>query len=170
MMRTLALFLLPACVDAGGKDSGELSLSELADGFVAAHNDARGRAAPTPDPALPDMSWDDNLAGIAQSWGERCLWEHSMGETGENLAFFSYAVEPADVVEAWFEEIAFYDYASNTCQEGQMCGHYTQVVWRDSTRVGCAKVTCEDVGGFGPGDLYVCEYDPPGNWVGEQPY
>ena len=45
-----------------------------------------------------------------------------------------------------------------------MCGHYTQIVWETTQKVGCAKIQCD---GF---DLWVCNYDPPGNWVGEKPY
>ena len=168
----LSALLLVGCVDSGGKDdSGAQDLSGMAAAMVAAHNDARSRAEPTPDPALPALQWDEDLAQIAEDWANQCVWEHSMGETGENLAWFSYTVEPAAVVEAWFSEISDYDYATNTCAAGKMCGHYTQVVWRDTTRVGCAMVTCADVEGIGmAGDLWVCEYDPPGNWVGEKPY
>ena len=167
----LSALLLAGCVESGKDDSGAQDLSGMAAAMVAAHNDARGRAAPTPSPALPDLSWSDELAQIADDWANQCVWEHSMGETGENLAWFSYTVEPAEVVEAWFSEISDYDYDTNTCAAGKMCGHYTQVVWRDTTKVGCAVVSCPDVEGIGmAGDLWVCEYDPPGNWVGEKPY
>ena len=69
-----------------------------------------------------------------------------------------------------FGEIDNYHYANNSCDAGQMCGHYTQLVWRDSVRIGCAVHRCSPLPGFGPADLIVCEYDPPGNWVGEKPY
>lgn len=167
----LGLFAL-GCIDGAGKDSaGEAGApTDFAQAFVDAHNDARGRAEPSPSPALPDLRWDGALAELAADWARGCVFEHSMGETGENLAIFSWSVQPAEVVEAWFSEISDYDYATNTCAPGKMCGHYTQVVWRDTSRVGCALQICDDVAGFGPGELWVCEYDPPGNWVGEQPY
>lgn len=167
----LGLFAL-GCIDGAGKDSaGEAGApTDFAQAFVDAHNDARGRAEPSPSPALPDLRWDGALAELAADWARGCVFEHSMGETGENLAIFSWSVQPAEVVEAWFSEISDYDYATNTCAPGKMCGHYTQVVWRDTSRVGCALQVCDDVAGFGPGELWVCEYDPPGNWVGEQPY
>ena len=168
----VATSLLGGCLDTGGKDSGGESLAptEFAQAFVDAHNAARRDAAPSPSPALPDLRWDDGLASIAEDWAAGCVFEHSMGETGENLAIFSWSVQPAEVVDAWFSEIAFYDYASNSCAPGEMCGHYTQLVWRDTSRVGCALKVCDDVAGFGAGELWVCEYDPPGNWVGEKPY
>ncbi|MEM6522020.1 MAG: CAP domain-containing protein, partial [Cyanobacteria bacterium P01_C01_bin.70] len=41
------------------------------------------------------------------------------------------------VVAAWVAEKADYDYASNSCASGKVCGHYTQIVWRETTAVGC---------------------------------
>ena len=168
----VALFCSAGCIDSGGKDSGGDAGAggDFAQAFVDAHNDARRSAEPTPSPALPELSWDPALADLAATWARGCVFEHSMGETGENLAIFSWSVQPAEVVDAWFSEIADYDYGDNTCAAGKMCGHYTQLVWRDTTRVGCALQVCDDVAGFGPGELWVCEYDPPDNWVGEKPY
>jgi pathogenesis-related protein 1 len=39
------------------------------------------------------------------------------------------------------------------------------VVWGNSVSLGCAKVTCSAGGTF-----IVCNYDPPGNVVGQKPY
>lgn len=166
------LFVLLACVASDGPvDTGpaEDPLEPFARAFVDAHNDARGRAEPAPEPALPDVGWDETLEAFAAEWAAGCVFEHSVSDYGENLAVFSYEVEPADVVDAWFSEIAYYDYRANQCDAGEMCGHYTQVVWRDTERIGCAVEAC-NIRGFGQGYLWVCEYDPPGNWVGEKPY
>ena len=166
----MLLFLL-ACSEPAAEDTApsEPALDPFAQAFVDAHNDARSRAEPTPEPALRALTWDDGLAEVAASWAAGCVFEHSVTQYGENLAAFSNSVEPAVVVEAWFSEIEFYDYDTNTCQRGQQCGHYTQVVWRDTARVGCAMQTC-DLEGFGRGEYWVCNYDPAGNWVGELPY
>ncbi len=164
---------LAACAAPEAEDTAPAdekpALDPFAQAFVDAHNAARTRPEPTPDPALPEVGWDEDLAAFAQEWADGCVFEHSTGETGENLAVYSYAVEPAEVVDYWFSEIEFYDYEANRCDPGEQCGHYTQVVWRDSTKIGCAVQAC-DIAGFGAGDLWVCEYDPPGNWVGERPY
>jgi pathogenesis-related protein 1 len=70
-----------------------------------------------------------------------------------------------EAVKLWVDEKPYYDYNSNSCVNGEMCGHYTQVVWRKSLRIGCAKVKCDNGGTF-----ITCNYDPPGNYVGERPY
>ena len=69
-----------------------------------------------------------------------------------------------DAVDSWGNEKEFYNYNKNKCKSGEVCGHYTQIVWANTTKVGCAKMECD---GF---TTWVCEYDPPGNWVGEKPY
>jgi len=42
-------------------------------------------------------------------------------------------------------------------------GHFTAMVWKATRRLGCAKGNC-------PGqNLWVCQYDPPGNMMGAFP-
>lgn len=157
------------CPGAGGSalDDGQV------DAFVVAHNEVRAAATPTPDPPLPPLAFDAELAGIAQAWSARCVFEHSEGTgLGENLAFFSGAESgPDDVIDGWASEDAFYDYETNSCAAGEQCGHYTQIVWRDTARVGCGVSTCNlaELGGI-EGSFWVCNYDPPGNFIGEKPY
>ncbi|MDH3976346.1 MAG: hypothetical protein OEV42_18935 [Deltaproteobacteria bacterium] len=45
-----------------------------------------------------------------------------------------------------------------------MTGNYTQVIWKKTRPAGCAKALCSGSA------LVVCNYDPPGNVVGEKPY
>lgn len=152
----------------------------MADDFVCAHNEVRQNAQPTPSPQLPDMTWDPELARIAQNYAETCTWEHNShcsdtypGYVGENLYMTTWPNStPEDAVQSWADEAQYYDHTTNTCQNGQVCGHYTQVVWRDSTKIGCAKVFCSSVANsnFTNADLYVCNYAPGGNIIGEKPY
>jgi hypothetical protein len=78
------------------------------------------------------------------------------------------------MVGAWAAEASDYDYARNTCAAGKVCGHYTQLVWRATTRVGCATQVCDRNSPFGSRfptwQLWVCNYAPPGNYVGQRPY
>jgi pathogenesis-related protein 1 len=134
---------------------------------------------PTPSPALPNMTWSPDIAKIAQAYADTlasqgCNLVHShVAGYGENLAEFGgKAATPADVVAGWASEGACYTYGpisqNDSCpctpSSGGACGHYTQLVWRGTTELGCGVATC-------PGkEVWVCNYKPPGNYIGQKPY
>jgi pathogenesis-related protein 1 len=117
------------------------------------------------------LSWDSTVAAYAESWAERrksdCLKVPSGGPYGENIFQGSAGISwtASDAFFSWLGEKESYDCTSNACKEGQTCGEYTQLVWANSTRLGCATVTCA-----GGGTFITCNYDPPGNLAGERPY
>jgi len=129
-------------------------------GMVAAHNDVRA-AAPGANPALPSMIWDAALAAFAQAYVSTCPTGHNPNRTvegqtaGENIYFASWSnpSAPAQVVQSWASEQKDYAYPANTCggvaytsaafgcTTCAECGHYTQIVWRTTTKVGCGVAT-----------------------------
>lgn len=119
---------------------------------------------------VPDIVWSDTLALSAAKWAaelkkQGCAFKHSSVGYGENLfTGTSGYYNASSAIQFWGEEIEDYNYDKNTCKKGKMCGHYTQMVWKTTTKVGCAKVTCDGR------DTWVCQYDPPGNYVGRKPY
>lgn len=146
-------------------------------GITDAHNDVRASATPTPDPALDPLCWSDSVAVVAQAWADNCTWQHNPGRgfLGENIFGGSgnwLSNGALSAVELWAAEDEFYDYASNSCQSGEVCGHYTQIVWRSSEHLGCGIKLCNTGSPFGGGSwtFVVCNYDPPGNWNGQKPY
>jgi pathogenesis-related protein 1 len=48
-------------------------------------------------------------------------------------------------------------------------GHYTQMVWRDSTEIGAGKAVVR-TGPLKGASVMYCNYDPPGNVIGKTPY
>ncbi|KAK8601781.1 hypothetical protein V6N12_051606 [Hibiscus sabdariffa] len=131
--------------------------------YLDAHNTARAAVGVEP------ITWDDTVAAYALNYANQriadCNLEHSGGPYGENLAWGGGDLSGTDAVAMWVNEGADYNYDSNSCASGKVCGHYTQVVWRNSVRLGCAKVTCNNGGTF-----ITCNYDPAGNVIGEKPY
>ena len=148
-----------------------------AQAWLDAQNVIRRDAQPVPSPALPPLTWSADAAQVAQAWANNCTYQHNAGRgtRGENIAANapsgSWSLQ--GVVSAWAGEVKDYDYASNTCASGKVCGHYTQLVWRDTLRVGCAHSVCTTNSPF-PGqtnwDFWVCDYEPPGNFIGQKPY
>ncbi|XP_062177306.1 pathogenesis-related protein 1-like [Alnus glutinosa] len=130
--------------------------------YINAHNTARSQVGVGP------ITWDANLAAYAQNYANQrkgdCRLVHSGGPYGENLAWSSGDLTGTAAVALWVGEKSNYNYNSNSCVGG-VCGHYTQVVWRNSVRLGCAKVRCNNGGTF-----IGCNYDPRGNYVGQRPY
>jgi len=135
------------------------------------------RAAATPTPAVPlvPLVWDPGISGVAQSWADGCHFMHSQGPYGENI--FARAgnnvITSKDVVNAWASESPNYSYADNTCAANQQCGHYTQIVWAGSTKLGCGVTSCSQNSPFQGSnnwEFWVCNYDPPGNYSGAKPY
>ena len=119
------------------------------------------------------MAWSSAIAAVAQAWTDKCVFADTSNGYGSNAFAGTGTYTPADVVQSWVSEDADYDYATNSCAAGKECGHYTQVVWRDSVGLGCGKTTCtknNPFGGSGAWQLWVCNYNPPGNYVGMSPY
>lgn len=135
-------------------------------GIIAAHNTWRKQVN------VLDLTWSEDAAKLAQGWAnslqeQGCVMQHNpnRGFYGENIYWSSgFTPTAQQVVDAWGSEISDYDYANNRCAEGKVCGHYTQVVWRDTQQVGCGKATC------GNQQVWVCNYSPPGNYIGQKPY
>ncbi|KAK1441557.1 hypothetical protein QVD17_07555 [Tagetes erecta] len=131
--------------------------------FVAAHNAARAQVG------VGNIAWNPTLATYAQNYANQrigdCNLIHSDGPYGENLAKGSGEFTGTSAVNLWVSEKASYDHATNTCAAGKVCGHYTQVVWRNSVQLGCARVRCVN------GEWFItCNYNPPGNYANQSPY
>ncbi|KAK1572516.1 hypothetical protein Q3G72_033915 [Acer saccharum] len=131
--------------------------------YLNAHNAARSQVGVGP------VTWDEQVAAYARNYANQhkgdCRLVHSGGPYGENLAGSSGDLSGTRAVQLWVSEKADYNYNSNSCAPGKVCGHYTQVVWRNSVRIGCAKVRCSTGGTY-----ITCNYAPPGNYVGQRPY
>lgn len=117
---------------------------------------------------IEPLEWSDELAEYAQEWADRlaknCKMEHrTEDDYGENIYWTSTMTDEYRVVDFWAEEEKYFNHRNRLYKPGN--GHYTQMIWRETKRMGAAIATCAD-----GGQIWVCNYDPPGNWVGEKAY
>ncbi|KAF4965929.1 hypothetical protein FSARC_6316 [Fusarium sarcochroum] len=135
--------------------------------------------------SAPELAWDDELAGYAENTANGCVFEHDMkqgnGGYGQNLASWG-ATNDIDnlknkaaaggITNQWYNSEmanwAFYGQENPPSDMNiDLYGHFTQVVWKDSTKVGCATVKCPAGTVLGFQSWYtVCNYNPQGNFGG----
>lgn len=124
---------------------------------------------------LKPLVWSDDLAKIAEKWAKKVAkkngqyaWvlEHSTTpDLGENIAGGWLDRDNPELLvrQGWGEmEKEYFNPETRQCYPNQVCGHYTQMVWRNTTKVGCGTGINEN-GKY----ILVCNYDPPGNYRGQ---
>lgn len=192
--------------DAGGTgdDEPEPASGEtgIFVGSTAAHNAIREQAslAEGIDPPLPDLTWSDDLAVIAQDWADTLTTEdcgsighRPNGRLGENIAARGSRglsldpMPPDDAVQGWADEVDCWTYGRITggnpnVQGGEQCEQQC-IAGLNST--GCGHYTqlvwanTRQVGcGYSTCtteddflfEVWVCNYDPPGNVINQFPY
>uniref|UniRef100_A0A4W6BKP6 ShKT domain-containing protein n=1 Tax=Lates calcarifer TaxID=8187 RepID=A0A4W6BKP6_LATCA len=139
--------------------------------IVDVHNAFRRAVQPTASNMLK-MSYSEEVAASAQAWVDKCILAHGAPSTrklngyelGENLFYSSSPYSWTDVINAWHSEVSHYLYP-NGSTNSQAIGHYTQVVWNSSYRVGCGMTLC-------PNNIYFygCHYYRAGNFRRWPPY
>ncbi|XP_033753780.1 GLIPR1-like protein 1 [Pecten maximus] len=157
--------------------------------FLEAHNYFRAKEGAKD---MQAMTWSRAIKKTAATWAQECLWDHSPSSdrkitwggkqvsVGENL-FWSSAktLNVTKVVNIWYDEKDDYNFKEGSCARGEVCGHYTQVVWSTSNKLGCAAVSCQPLYKLKDDKrvkltslawLVVCQYAPGGNIKDKKPY
>ncbi|XP_036328945.1 Golgi-associated plant pathogenesis-related protein 1-like [Rhagoletis pomonella] len=127
---------------------------------LEAHNQYRARHH------SPPLILDIGLCKYAHEWAQHLasrntLQHRSNNNYGENI-FMSMGrtnISGRDAVRSWYDEVQDYNFHGGGFSQGT--GHFTQVVWRDSKRLGVGMAK------RGNSIYVVANYDPPGNFRGE---
>jgi len=124
--------------------------------------------------SVPPLKWDDKLAANASVWARYLSrtgrFEHSPNPPtqeveGENIwgGTPEYYL-PENMVSLWISEKKNFRPgvfpAISLSGDVQDVSHYTQLVWRSTSRVGCAASA------EGKEEVLVCRYSSPGNIIG----
>ncbi|KAK1527296.1 SCP-like extracellular protein [Colletotrichum costaricense] len=152
----------PAATTAASSGTSGLTSDQQA--ALDAHNAARS------DVGVPALEWDATLAANAQEWATNLLSVGSLthsqvSDQGENLYMQSNTDSPyINAANAWIAEKSSYNGETISESNYMGFGHYTQIVWKSTTKVGLAVATNSQ------GTYVVARYSPPGNYIGEKPY
>ena len=160
--------------------SGDENSAQLHQAILDQHNYYRDIAG------IKLMKWNEKLAARAQLWAvtlkneNNCKSKHSDKNFRSNQAGFRYIGEnlywrywskpfdnsteyTKDAATKWYEEIRDYQYSPNgICPKRakkQAVGHFTQLMWNDSTNLGCGYAQCDGKTSL----IIVCQYGPGGN-------
>uniref|UniRef100_A0A673GB29 GLI pathogenesis-related 1b n=1 Tax=Sinocyclocheilus rhinocerous TaxID=307959 RepID=A0A673GB29_9TELE len=147
----------------------EITEPEFIRRCVLAHNAQRSRTAP-PAASARSMSWDNELAKGARNRARHCKASHHpglahfghplFGWMGENIwlgaPFSAFSLENA--IHGWSK--GAYSLKNNNCS--RMCGHYAQLMWSTSFKMGCAVNVCtrgiENFSTHPESTIFVCNY------------
>jgi len=163
--------------------------------IVDKHNELREKVASGTEtngdmPAASDMmkmSWNKNLAAVAQRWSDQCRFGHDDDRSkcdgtfvGQNL-FSSWHSQSSGrkeimensvkAVESWYEELVDPGFIKSDISPfvfSSGTGHYTQLVWAESSEIGCGLTQFEDKRWFAT--FIVCNYAKGGNLAGGNMY
>uniref|UniRef100_A0A672YVI4 Im:7150988 n=1 Tax=Sphaeramia orbicularis TaxID=375764 RepID=A0A672YVI4_9TELE len=127
--------------------------------FLDTHNAYRAKHS------TPPVKYNEELNAAAQKWADHMLQintlQHSDTKDGENVfsSWSSETLNPTgkEAVDSWYGEIKDYSW-SNPGFSGNT-GHFTQVVWKETTEVGVGVAT------DGNKLFVVGQYRPAGNMV-----
>jgi pathogenesis-related protein 1 len=175
MQKKLMALLLLGCFGISGFANAGLTTTQKTQ-LLSVHNQWRKLVG------IPLLQWSATVATSAQNWANtlkatrNCGLAHNANSPyGENLFWASaltysngtstlQTITPANVVNSWGSEKQYYSLL-NGCAVGHSCGHYTQVVWRNTKTIGCGRAICAD-----KSQVWVCQYNLPGNIIGQKPY
>ena len=145
------------------ENSGSKVSVEEANDFIKHHNVARGEVG------VAKILWNSEIAKVAQKYADllasrNCSFVHSKNMIyGENL-FMGYGkvYTSIDASKSWYDEKPEFTYSKIN---NSNYSHYTQMIWKNTTEVGLGVSRCEN-GSY----IYVANYFPKGNYLGEYPY
>ncbi|NXI98449.1 CRVP protein, partial [Psophia crepitans] len=134
--------------------------------IVDTHNTLRRGVKPTASNMMK-MEWCPAAAENAKKWANNCTLNHSPADMrrtnvycGENLFMSSAPFPWPYAIQNWYNEEKNFKYGTGAQPQGAVIGHYTQVVWYNSYKIGCAVAFCPN---SNYKYFYVCQYCPAGN-------
>lgn len=163
----------PVPGNTGGaiSNTGSKMTAQEAQQMVAFHNQVRAEVG------VGQVTWSPEIAQFAQQWADHLAqqgkFEHrpnNQQKYGENLAAGSSPnYRPIEGAQGWYGEKNLYPPRAPFSVQLLPAGHYTQMVWRQTTQIGAGKAVCTR-GQYKGWTIVVCNYNPRGNMQGQPAY
>jgi uncharacterized protein YkwD len=181
-IRTIALLLLVACQKQSPiqqsiieeNTSPQNNIPIISNAAVEKHNNLRQKHF-----SNSKLIYSLELEAAAQEYANKLAnngtFTHDpnnlANKYGENLFRFSSTKKPdySDIIQKWYDEEKYYNHVTKECALGQVCGHYTQIIWQSTKLLGCASAKYTK-GSYKNGYVTLCKYYPYGNIIGKSPY
>jgi len=165
-MKTLKNLLILSFVLFASSWECDLSgLDEDIKGALNVHNEAREEVG------VDAIVWSSSLANEAEDYAQELAksgrFKHSKTDDGENLYWYSSTNQNpmTEASKSWYEEIQLYRYRKCCGPNFSDTGHYTQMVWGNTTEIGMGVAVSKS------GETYVvARYNTAGNFQGQFPY
>ena len=171
MIKSFMIFFTCLCISSlKGKSQELLQLSDSGKNVILLnHNLLRDSVN------VPHLAWNNALAETAALWAlhlateDKGIFHSKNPDYGENIFMvWGSQLQAADITQDWANEREYFVYGIfPECAQppDKVVGHYTQMIWETTNEVGCAISKSKS------GKYYaVCNYNPPGNIVGDYPY
>jgi uncharacterized protein YkwD len=129
------------------------------------------------DVGVSPLSWSSEISKYSQEWADYlaengCHLKHrsptdiKTKRYGENIGWSSSSnYTLLDASKAWQSEISSFKNEILTDENWYKAGHYSQMVWRNTTQIGMGIAKCTD-----SSIIVVANYNPPGNYMGQKAY
>jgi len=176
-MATRPILLLACALLLGGPLPAAAQISATQRTALVALHDAERCAVDPSAASMPALAWNPLLASVAQSYAQGCSFAHNAnrasqyaalggsGSVGENIAWGTAGYFSLEhLAQLWANEQSLWSYGPVTQSNFMDVGHYTQMIWANTTSVGCGAATC------GGSTFLVCNYAPAGNYLNQAPY
>eukprot|EP01119_Soliformovum_irregulare_P008903 TRINITY_DN22001_c0_g1_i1.p1 TRINITY_DN22001_c0_g1~~TRINITY_DN22001_c0_g1_i1.p1 ORF type:complete len:313 (-),score=29.27 TRINITY_DN22001_c0_g1_i1:54-992(-) len=139
------------------------------------HNSVRGCFQEKP------LSWNFALETAAQNWANKCNFAHNdnrkadyssaggnQSSVGENISMGGSSAggyTMSQLFAGWWSERSQYTCGTKISSTNYVqFGHYTQILWSDTTTLGCGVALCNRQ------NFLVCDYATSGNFINQLPY
>ncbi|CAH8865705.1 unnamed protein product [Trichobilharzia szidati] len=109
---------------------------------------------------MPPLIWDEKLARNAEAVTKYCAVMDTIRRFNSYRRNIGIGGTVEIVVQKWFGEHIWYNFKDHKCSEMHQCKQYLQMVFENTTHIGCGVTKCPNRRENTTSLLVVCNYGP----------